>query len=339
MNDNPENTAAASGFGAEFARCWRRLPNKAIFLTLLAAWMLLFQFLGNATFGYIDTSSLMRWMIKAYWNPPEGGDHHWSIGYFMNGFSDDGHGFLIPVVVLVLLWWKRERLLSLANQLWWPGLILLAAALLLHLVGYLVQQPRISIVALFAGIYALAGLAWGPAWLGATFFPFILFAFCIPVTSIGEPITFPLRNFVAKVVAFACNDVLGMNVVREGTQMFNSAHTYRYEVAAACSGLRSLIAILALSTIYGFTSFETGWKRVLIVLSAFPLAVIGNVLRMMCIIIAAEMFGQATGDKVHENTFFSLVPYVPAVIGMMWLGRWLKGRPVETVLPMETKPI
>jgi exosortase len=339
MNGIPKEPAPARSFRAEFADCWQRLPNKALFFGLLAAWLALFQFLGNATFGYIDTASLLRWMAKAYWNPVEPEDHVYGIGYFMSGFTDDGHGFLIPVVVLALLWWKREKLLSLSNRLWWPGMILLAGALLLHLVGYLVQQPRVSIVALFAGIYALTGLVWGAGWLRATFFPCILFVFCIPVTSIGEPITFPLRNFVAKIVTIISNDVLGMSVIREGTQIFNSAHTYGYEVAAACSGLRSLIAILALATIYGFITFESGWKRCLVVLSAVPLAVIGNVLRMMCIIIAAEMSGQKLGNYVHESTFFSLLPYVPAVIGMMFLGRWLKGRPIEPVLPLETKPV
>jgi len=127
--------------------------------------------------------------------------------------------------------------------------------------------------------------------------------------------------------------------IARATSFFNSAHTFRYEVAAACSGLRSLIAILALATIYGFMTFETGWKRFLVVLSAFPLAVIGNVLRLLCIIIAAEVSGQAAGNYVHESAIFSLLPYVPAVIGMMLLGRWLKGRPIEPVLPLETKPV
>ena len=48
-------------------------------------------------------------------------------------------------------------------RLWWPGLLLVGLALALHLAGYMVQQPRISIVALFTGIYGLMGLAWGRA--------------------------------------------------------------------------------------------------------------------------------------------------------------------------------
>ena len=73
---------------------------------------------------------------------------------------------------------------------------------------------------------------------------FFLFIFCIPIASIGEPITHPLRRLVAAIVVLVCNNLLGMNVQGEGTQLFNSAHTYSYEVAAACSGLRSLTAVL-----------------------------------------------------------------------------------------------
>ena len=63
-----------------------------------------------------------------------------------------------------------------------------------------------------------------------------------------------------------------MDVIREGTQLFNAAQTYRYEVAAACSGLRSLIAIFAISTIYAFLTFDKNWKRILMILLALPLA-------------------------------------------------------------------
>ena len=177
--------------------------------------------------------------------------------------------------------------------------------------GYMVQQPRISIVAMFTGIYAIMGLAWGPGWLRTSFFPFFLFAFCIPISSIGEPITVPLRQLVAKIVVFISNDIMGLHVLREGTQLFNSSHTFHYEVAAACSGLRSLVAIFALATIYGFMSFDKTWKRIAMMAAAFPLAVLGNVMRMMLIILTAEMSGQEAGNFVHENWFFSLIPYVP----------------------------
>ena len=80
--------------------------------------------------------------------------------------GEDGHGNLIPPVVLILFWIKRKELLALPNRAWWPGLVMLVGALVLHIDAYMIQQPKISIVALFAGIYAMMGMAWGP-WLVA----------------------------------------------------------------------------------------------------------------------------------------------------------------------------
>jgi exosortase len=296
-------------FPAEFSRCWQQLPNKAFFFILLAVWLALFQFLGNGTFGYINTASLMRWMMNAYSNPQSDGQ--------------DEHGMFIPFIVLALMWWKRKQLLATPVRTWVPGLLLLAGALALHVLGYRVQQPRISIVAFFAGIYALMGLSWGPGWMRASFFPFFLCVFCIPIASVGEPITFPLRHLVARIVAIICNRLLFMDVIREGTQLFNSSHTYGYEVAAACSGMRSLVAIFALGTIYGFVTTDKTWKRIVMMLAAFPLAVIGNVMRMLCIIIAAEISGQHAGDYIHESAVFSMIPYLPAFVGVYFLGQWL----------------
>ena len=86
------------------------MPNKVFFLILLAAWLAVFQFLGNATLGYIPTPSLLTWMRVAYcFNPDANG-------------SDDSHGKLIPFVVIGLFWWKRKKLVALPLRTWWPGL-------------------------------------------------------------------------------------------------------------------------------------------------------------------------------------------------------------------------
>jgi exosortase len=311
-------TAAAASpkgdFRAEFAAAWAALPNKGFFLALLAAWLALFQFLGNSTFGYADTASLPAWMVNAY-NAPT---------------SDDGHGNIIPFVVLALFWWKRKRLLAAPLALWPPALGLVALALGLHVVGYLVQQPRISILAMFAGIYGLTGLAWGRAWLRESFFPFVLLAFCIPLGSLSQTITFPLR-IMATIISVAVSHLLGIDVLREGTQMFDAQREFNYDVAPACSGIRSLIALLAMTVIYGQVYFRTGWKRLGLVAAAFPLAVAGNVLRLTLIIVTADTFGVAAGNFVHENWFFSLLPYVPGIGGLLLLARWWRE-------PGEAKP-
>src|SRR5271169_4954059 len=135
MSTEPEN-GVLEDFRLEFIDCWRRLPNKGLFLVLLVAWFALFQFLGNCTLGYIPTSSLLHWM--------------WSVCQpdMFHSEYDDTHALVVPFVVLGLFWWKRKQLLALPLRPWLPALALVALGLVLHLIGYAVQQPRVSIVAL-----------------------------------------------------------------------------------------------------------------------------------------------------------------------------------------------
>jgi exosortase len=295
-------------FQAEFSVVWRELPNKGLFFALLALWLLLFHTLGSSTFGYIGTHSLLGWMYICY-NMPA---------------SEDSFGNAIPFVVLGLFWWKRKELLAQPLRAWWPGLLILGFGIILHLIGYAVQQPRVSIVGLFTGIYGLMGLAWGPAWLRASFFPFFLFAFCIPFGSLAQPLSFPLRLLVCRLTQFLGHIVLGMDIIREGTILRDPSGQFQYEVAAACSGMRSLVAIFLLACIYAFLTSTSPWKRLLLIGSAVPLAVIGNLTRMMMIVLAAELGGQDAGNFVHENFICSLVPYVPVIVGLILLGRWLE---------------
>lgn len=106
--------------------------------------------------------------------------------------------------------------------------------------------------------------------------------------------------------------------------MFDSAHRFQYNVEAACSGLRSLTTMLALACVFAFTSFQQNWKRGLLILSAVPFAILGNVLRLLTIIIAAEAAGQEAGSYVHKHWLFSLIPYFPAMVGMSLLARLLR---------------
>jgi exosortase len=323
MAKQPEN-GILEDFRIEFLECWQRLPNKGLFLVLLVAWLALFQFLGNSTLGYISTPSLLRWMSIIYGSEDISG-------------ADDSRGKLIPFVVLALFWWKRKQLLAVPLRMWWPGLLLVALALGLHVLGYMAQQPRISIVALFAGIYGLMGLAWGPQWLRESFFPFCLFAFCVPLGWSAVSITFPLRLVVCWLVELISSYMLQIDVLRVGTALVDPTGHYQYDVAAACSGIRSLFATVAVAIIYAMLSFRLWWKRGLLIASAVPLAVIGNTLRMLTIIVAAEVGGQEAGSYVHEGGPFgilSLLPYVAAFAGLLLLGHWLRdSEPKPAALP------
>jgi exosortase len=203
-------------------------------------------------------------------------------------------------------------------------LVLVGVALVLHLLGYVIQQTRISVVAFFAGFYGLMGLVWGLAWLRAAFFPFFLFAFCVPLATLSEPITFPLRLVATQITGWLSQGVLGINVICDGTRIFDPNGAYQYEVAAACSGIRSMTATLALSLVYGFVAFSSWWKRLVMVAAAFPLAVLANVIRLTMIIVASAAFGESTGKYVHSSTWLSLLPYVPALGGVFLVGAWLQ---------------
>lgn len=314
MNGTQTNEVSPD-WQADTVECWHRLPNKAFFFGLLAAWLALFQFWGNSILGYIHTSSLFAWLYNSYNLNGEAGE-------------DASFGNLIPFLVVGIFWWKRKELLALPLKFWWPGLLLFALALGLHLLGYVIQQPFISVVALFAGIYALTGLAWGREWLRHSVYPFSLFVFSIPLTAHLSFILFPLRLFVCWLVEMLSH-LIGINILRHGTELIDPSGNYGYDVVAACGGIRSLISIFLLATVYGFAIFRSPGKRLFLMATALPFAVLGNTARLLLIIIAAEMGGRKWGDYVHEGGPFgiiSLLPYVPAIIGLLWLGRWMEKR-------------
>lgn len=317
-------------FRIDFQEFWSRLPNKWFFLSLLGAWTLLFFALGNSTLGYVHSPSLFSWVLDAY-HPA---------GKYLE--SDDGLGVLVPFVVLAIFWWKRKQLMEAPLRLWWPGLLLVAFSLALHILGYVIQQPKISLIGFFGGIYGLMGVAWGPQWLQRSFFPFFLFAFCIPLSANLTPITFQLRLFVCKLVEVICHYFLAIDIIREGTALRDPTGAYQYEVAAACSGIRSLNATVGLALCFAFLSVNAWWKRFVLIGSAVPLAVAGNLLRMMLIVLAAEIGGQDWGNAVHEGGpggIYSLLPYVPPLFGLVYLEGWLRRVPDRfPPTPAETQP-
>jgi len=308
--NGPQPINNLNDFRRDTAECWQRLPNKAFFFVLLAAWLALFQFLGNSILGYVHTSSLFLWMYKAY-NAASGEE------------VNDQHGNFIPFIVLALFWWKRHELLNSKLQFWGPGLAILIFAMLLQILAYTVQVPQASIVALFFGIYGLMGLAWGTEWLRKSIFPFFLFAFSVPLGQHGTFVTFPLRLLVTWLVAGVCH-IVGIDVIRTGTELYNPFGTFQYDVAPACSGIRSLVAIFLLATIYAFFLLRSGWKRFLLIVLAVPFAVLANLLRLLMVIVAAQIGGQNVGDWVHDNWCTSMLPYVPAFIGFLFVGQRLE---------------
>ncbi len=274
---------------------------------LMVAWLVLFHFYGNSTLGYVETSSLFGWWQWTLANSPT-----------------ESHAYFMPLLTGGLIYYRWARLNLVPKGLWWPGLAIVVVALIGHLMGYLIQQTRISVLAFVLGIYGATGLFWGWRWMRAVFLPFSLLAFSVPIGSVADQLTFPLRLMATTITSTICRGLLGIDVIQQGNLLSDAGGHYRYEVAAACSGLQSLTAIVIFSIVYAFIAFRSPWRIALILLSGLPMAVVANVVRLMMIVMAAEVFGQPAGDLVHRNGFFSMLPYIPALLGVFLIGRWVR---------------
>jgi exosortase len=117
--------------------------------------------------------------------------------------------------------------------------------------------------------------------------------------------TFYLRLLSAKLSVFLAGTVLGVDVVRHGVDfVFNAQPPFRLSVAPACSGIHSLVALLALTTIFGVMNFERVWMRAAVAFLAVPLALLGNVLRLTIVIVVGSVSGQTAATSIEKNLGF-----------------------------------
>jgi exosortase len=239
---------------------------------------------------------------------------------------DCGHGILMPFVVAILFWVKRRELAASIADVWWPGLAIVGMALLIHVLGFLAQQPRVSMIALFIGFYGLIGVVWGWRTMWVSTFPMVLFAFCMPLGNFAEVVTLRLRMVSVTLTRMICHEVLDIDVVQIGTKLLDAKGKFDFDVAAACSGIRGLVASLAVATVFAMLAVRSIWKRGLMLLSTVPLAIFGNVLRLTVVVLIGQAYGQTSAKWVHD--WFGYVTYLLVNIGLLLvLAHWLREKP------------
>jgi exosortase len=195
----------------------------------------------------------------------------------------------------------------------------------LHLFGLLAQQIRFSVVAVFAGIYGLVGLVWGWKAMKASFFPFVLFAFCMPFGTSIQYLTFPLRLFATKATYLICQKGLGVPIIQHGTELLAPNDKFNFDVAPACSGIHSLVALLAVTTVFAMLCFKSAWRKALIISIGIPLVVFFNILRLVAIILATQAINEKAGIFVHE--WFGFVTYALAVVCLLGVASVIREKP------------
>jgi exosortase len=191
---------------------------------------------------------------------------------------DFSHGFLIPFFAAFLIWDNRKSFLRTPIAPSWAGTPLVFLGLLVLLLGRLGADlffQRTSFVILVAGI------VWtllGRPMLRRSLFVLFVLMLAIPLpTILFNEITFPLQMQASR---FA-SDLLplaGVPVLREGNIIQLPA--MQLEVAEACSGIRSLMSLFTIAVIYGYFLEKATWRRVVLAVSAVPIAIAANVARI-----------------------------------------------------------
>lgn len=246
---------------------------------------LIYHFQGTSTIQVADRNSRSLW--DWLW-------HVWNTEVF-----DVSHGPLVPFLAGFLIWWNRAKIAAQPLAVCWTALLGVALALLMHWVGMRGAQPRLSVFSLILLAWSLSCLFIG--WKKARYliFPAAILIFMIPFNFLEQQIAFPLRMMVTD-ASVAVAKVLGIPVRQVGSQIYDTTGRFQYDVAAACSGIRSLTTLLCIGAVFGYLTQSQAWRRVVLFLAAIPLAVLGNIVRVTLIIIAADWFGQEAGKKVHD---------------------------------------
>jgi exosortase len=269
---------------------------------------LMYHFQGTSTVQVIDRNSRSLW--DWLW-------HVWNTEVF-----DVSHGKLVPFLSAFLIWWNRKKILAQPLATCWPAMIGVMVALMMHWIGMRGAQPRLSVLSLILLLWSLACLFIG--WKRARYliFPAAILVFMIPFNFLEQQVAFPLRLMVTD-SSVAVANLMGIPVHKVGSQIFDPTGRYQYDVAAACSGIRSLTTLLCIGAVFGYLTQEKTWKRLLLFLAAIPLAVLGNIIRVTLIILAADWFGQSAGKKVHD--WGGIVIFVVVLLCLFGIGSILDG--------------
>ena len=221
------------------------------------------------------------------------------------------HGFLIPFISGYLLWQDRGEIsLTEVKPSTW-GIVVLILGLIVYLTGNLSGElftMNFSMLVVLAGAILFT---YGSDRFKAVLFPFSYLIFMIPLPYIlYDAVAFPLKLLVSKISVDTLT-MMGILVLREGN-IINLADT-TLEVADACSGIRSIISLLAISTILAYMT-QKGWiKRIVLTLLAVPIAIVVNSIRVIGTGILAENYGpQVAEGFFHE--FAGLLIFGVAIV-------------------------
>ncbi|MEK6749678.1 MAG: VPLPA-CTERM-specific exosortase XrtD [Pseudomonadota bacterium] len=230
-----------------------------------------------------------------------------------------GYGYAVPFIALFLLWQKKNAWEKAAMNGAWMGAFIVFVAVLLRVVGdlstlYLVVQYSF-LIALMGLLYALAG------WRGFKIAgpPLLFLAFMIPLPQFLFRELSQSLQLISSTLGVALVKLFGISVFLEGNVI--DLGNFQLQVVEACSGLRYLFPLLTLGFIMAYFYRDKFWKRVLVFLSAIPLTVLMNSLRIAAVGVTVEYWGKSMAEGVlHDFEGWAMfMSCIAVMVAEMWL--------------------
>jgi exosortase len=255
--------------------------------------------------------------------------------------SDSLTRYVLQVAPFLLLWQVTALWSGIRETIDDPdarGLIVVSLAMVLYYFGVKAMQPRIVV---FSFVILLSGLALALGGRGAIrllCFPIAFLLLMIPLNFLDERVGFPLQLLMARSSTGLLN-MFGIETTRIGTGIYS--RVFHFDVAAPCSGIRSLMALTTVTAAYAYVTQHVQWKRWVLFLSAMPLAVLGNIARVSSIALVAQVYGQEIASKAyHEYSgfiVFAVALSTMVIIGLLlnfpfrrYFENWLRPPPPPT---------
>jgi exosortase len=222
-------------------------------------------------------------------------------GSTAGGSIDKGYCLFVPFIFAFLVYnvWKDLKKSPIEGSNF--GLVWIVLGLFSYWFGMRASDQYFG----YAGVQLLlAGVIlflWGTAVFRLLLFPWAFFMFAWPLPFLDPIIAFPLRMIMSTMAAHIL-PFIGIPTIQSGTALISpgdSLHNvpmgsqFQIDIADPCSGIRSLFALLMFSALFGYLFLPKLWQQWVIFLSAFPLAILGNLARVIILVLGSVFFGSA----------------------------------------------
>ena len=223
------------------------------------------------------------------------------------------HGLILIIAAAVVLWRRWGALRALPQAPANTGLAALAFALLIFVAGSLAGELFVLRIAMVAAVGALVLSLYGARHLRTLAAPLGLLLLSIPLPAvIVTTLTLPLQLLASQIAAASLTTV-GIDVARTGNILTLS--NVSLEVADACSGLRSIVSLVAMVAVFKALGHVRTSHALLLVLATVPIAIVGNGLRVTGTGVLARLFGAgAARGFVHDLTGYVAFAVMCAVL-------------------------